>query len=133
MSAPPTSAPSRIQPFIRGAFTPSSGDGTFPDLNPSNPDDVVAQVSSGAPDDAARAAAAAQEAFDSWRALPGPVRAEHLHKWSEVIGGRREALAQAMSREVGKPIGEARGEVGRGEVILRYYAGEAVRQIGDVI
>ncbi|HEX4634287.1 MAG TPA: aldehyde dehydrogenase family protein, partial [Gemmatimonadales bacterium] len=128
-----STAPARIQPFIRGAFTPSAGDGTFPDLNPSNPDDVVAQVSSGAPEDATRAVTAAQEALDGWHSLPGPVRAEHLHKWAEVIGGRREVLAQAMSREVGKPIAEARGEVGRGEVILRYYAGEAVRQIGDVI
>jgi aldehyde dehydrogenase (NAD+) len=128
-----TTTPVRIQPFIRGAFTPSAGDGTFPDLNPSNPEDVVAHVSSGAPEDASRAVTAAQEALDSWRALPGPVRAEHLHKWAEVIGGRREALAQAMSREVGKPIAEARGEVGRGEVILRYYAGEAVRQVGEVI
>lgn len=127
------SAPSRIQPFIRGAFTPSAGEGTFSDLNPSNPEDVVALVPSGAPDDVAQAVAAAQDALGAWRALPGPVRAEHLHKWAEVIGGRREALAQAMCREVGKPIAEARGEVGRGEVILRYYAGEAVRQSGDVI
>ena len=133
MTAPPTSAPARIQPFIRGAFTPSAGGGTFPDLNPSNPDDVVAQVPSGAADDVVRATTAAQDAFEAWRALPGPARAEHLQKWAEVIGTRREALAQAMSREVGKPIGEARGEVGRGEVILRYYAGEAVRQIGEVI
>ncbi len=133
MTAPPTPTPARIQPFIRGAFTPSAGGGTFPDLNPSNPDDVVAQVPSGAADDVVRATTAAQEAFEAWRALPGPARAEHLHKWAEVIGTRREALAQAMSREVGKPIGEARGEIGRGEVILRYYAGEAVRQIGEVI
>ncbi|HWZ26957.1 MAG TPA: aldehyde dehydrogenase family protein [Gemmatimonadales bacterium] len=127
------SAPARIQPFIRGAFTPSAGDGTFSDVNPSNPEDVVALVPAGAPDDAVRAGAAAQEALGAWRALPGPARAEHLYKWAEVIGGRREALAQAMCREVGKPIAEARGEVGRGEVILRYYAGEAVRQGGDVI
>ena len=130
MTAP---APTRIQPFIRGAFTPSAGPGTFSDLNPSDPEDVVAEVPAGVPDDVARAVTAAQEVHGAWRALPGPARAEHLHKWAEVIAGRREALAQAMSREVGKPIAEARGEVARGEVILRYYAGEAVRQIGDVI
>lgn len=131
-------APTRIQPFIRGAFAPSAGGGgggggTFSDLNPSDPDDVVALVPQGAPEDATRAVTAAQDALDGWRSLPGPVRAEHLHKWAEVIGGRREALAQAMAREVGKPIAEARGEVARGEVILRYFAGEAVREIGAVI
>ena len=93
-----TQTPARIQPFIRGAFTASAGDGHFPDLNPSNPEDVVALVPVGASDDVARAVTAAEEALGSWRALPGPVRAEHLHKWAEVIGGRREALAQCVEK-----------------------------------
>ena len=125
--------PARLQPFIRGAFAPSAGDGTLPDLNPSDPEDVVALVPSGSPDDATRAVTAAAEAWAAWRTLPGPARAEHLYKWAEVVGSRREELAQAMAREVGKPITEARGEVGRGEMILRYHAGEAVRNLGDVI
>ena len=125
--------PLRLQPFIRGAFAPSAGDGVLPDLNPSDPDDVVALVPGGSPDDAARAVTAAREAQGSWRSLPGPVRAEHLFRWAGAVGDRREALAQAMAREVGKPIAEARGEVARAEVILRYYAGEAVRELGDVI
>jgi len=125
--------PPLLEPFIRGAFAPSAGDGALPDLNPSDPDDVVALVPGGSPDDASRAVAAAREAQDAWRSLPGPARAEHLSTWAGVVGGRREALAQAMAREVGKPIAEARGEVARGEVILRYYAGEAVREAGSVI
>src|SRR5262249_59618059 len=54
-------------------------------------------------------------------------------KWSMAIAARAEDLAQAMAREVGKPIAEARGEVGRCVAILRYYAGEAVREVGEVI
>src|SRR5579864_2897323 len=46
---------------------------------------------------------------------------------------RPEEIAQAMAREVGKPIAEARGEAARCVAILRYYAGEAVRGIGEVI
>ncbi len=42
-------------------------------------------------------------------------------------------MAETIAREVGKPIGEARGEVGRASVICRYYAGEAVRAVGQVI
>jgi hypothetical protein len=60
-------------------------------------------------------------------------RARHLYRWSNVIEAEKEALAQGLSREVGKPIGEARGEIARCVVILRYYAGEAVRSHGEVI
>src|SRR5262245_2129996 len=65
--------------------------------------------------------------------MAGPDRAQHLHNWAGIISARADELARAITREVGKPIAEARGEVARCVVILRYYAGEAVRQIGDVI
>ncbi|HQR18409.1 MAG TPA: aldehyde dehydrogenase family protein, partial [Gemmatimonadales bacterium] len=60
-------------------------------------------------------------------------RAEHLHRWAGAIEARAEEIAQVMAREVGKPIAEARGEVGRCVVILRYYAGDAVRAVGEVV
>ena len=69
----------------------------------------------------------------SWSELTGVARAEHLYRWSGAIAERQEALAQAVAREVGKPIGEARGEVTRCVAMLRYYAGEAVREVGEVI
>jgi len=123
----------RLRQFVRGAWTESEGDRWITDVNPSNTADVVAYVPEGTPDDATRAANAAAEAFPAWRALTGVARADHLHRWSGAIADRQEALAQAVSREVGKPIGEARGEVGRCIAILRYYAGEAVREVGEVI
>jgi acyl-CoA reductase-like NAD-dependent aldehyde dehydrogenase len=127
-----TGAP-RLAHFIGGAVRPSAGDRWITDVNPSDPADVVAQVPEGTPDEARAAVSAAAEALPAWRALPGPARAEFLYRWAGTLGARQEELAQAMAREVGKPIAEARGEVGRGVVILRYYAGEAVRPIGEVI
>jgi len=90
-------------------------------------------IPAGSPEDVHAAVASAAESWSAWRSLTGPARAEHLYRWSSAIAERHEALAQAMAREVGKPIGEARGEVGRCVAILRYYAGEAVREIGQVI
>lgn len=127
------SQPPRLASFVGGAWRASPGDRVTPARNPSEPEDVVALVPAGVPEDAAAAAAAAEEALPGWRRLTGAVRAEHLQRWSAVIAGRQEDLAQAMAREVGKPIAEARGEVARCIVILRYYAGEAVRAAGDVI
>jgi aldehyde dehydrogenase (NAD+) len=125
--------PRRLQHFINNDWSGSETDRWIDDTNPSDTRDTIALVPEGTAADATAAARSAAAALPAWRALTGPARAEHLHKWAGVIAGRAEELAQAMAREVGKPIGESRGEVGRCVVILRYYAGEAVREIGQVI
>ena len=122
-----------LQSFIGGEFRVGAFDRGTPDLNPSDSSDVIGQIPEGSPSDASAAVAAAEAALPAWRKTTGPARAEHLYRWSSVIESEKEALAQALSREVGKPIGEARGEIARCVVILRYYAGEAVRSHGDVI
>jgi acyl-CoA reductase-like NAD-dependent aldehyde dehydrogenase len=122
-----------LRNFIAGRFREGSGDRLITALNPSDASDVVARVPAGAPEDARAAVEAAQGALEAWRRLPGPARAEHLYRWAAVVDARKEELARAVSREVGKPIGEARGEVARCVVILRYYAGEAVREVGEVV
>ena len=126
-------APARLSHYIGGAWSQSGSDTWHPDVNPSDSTDVVAHVPEGTHDDARNAVAAAAGALPAWRALTGPARAEHLHKWAAAIADRAEELAQQMAREVGKPIGESRGEVARCGMILRYYAGEAVREMGEVI
>jgi aldehyde dehydrogenase (NAD+) len=122
-----------LENFVGGVFRPGSGDAAIPDHNPSDHQDLIGQVPAGTPDDAALAVAAARAALDGWRALPGPARSAHLFRWASVIDDGVEPLAQALAREVGKPIGESRGEVARCAVILRYYAGEAVRAVGEVV
>jgi len=119
--------------LVGGARRASASPETLPSVNPSEPSDVVALVPRATSADVDAAVAAAAEALPAWRLLPGPARAEHLYRWAEAVGGRAEELAQAMAREVGKPISEARGEAARGVAILRYYAGEAVRDAGFVI
>ncbi len=123
----------RLASFIGGRAAPSRGDRYVPDRNPSDPADVIADAPAGDPQDAAAAAAAAADALPAWRAAAGPARAEHLQRWAAAVAARQEDLAQAMVREVGKPVAEARGEAARAVAILRYYAGEAVRAVGEVI
>jgi aldehyde dehydrogenase (NAD+) len=128
----PAGAP-RLQQFVAGTFRASASDRWFADVNPSNAQDLVAHVPEGSEADVRVAVEAAAEAFEGWRALPAPTRAEHLYRWASAIAERHETIAAAMAREVGKPISEARGETTRAVAILRYYAGEAVRPLGDVI
>jgi acyl-CoA reductase-like NAD-dependent aldehyde dehydrogenase len=123
----------RLENFVGGRFVASASSDFVPDRNPSDRDDVVALVPAGSPEDVGSAADAAAGALPAWKASTGPARAEHLHRWAAQIAARAEELAQAMAREVGKPITEARGEAARCVAILRYYAGEAVREEGQVI
>jgi acyl-CoA reductase-like NAD-dependent aldehyde dehydrogenase len=123
----------KLEHFIGGRFVASNGDRSLPDVNPSDATDQIAEVPEGTVDDVKAAAAAASEAFEPWRSRTSLTRAEVLYRWAEVISSFQEALAQAVCREVGKPISEARGEAARGVAILRYYAGEAVHPSGEVI
>jgi len=126
----------RLQSFIGGRFIaarPAGAPRTIPDRNPSDPEDVIAEAPAGDPADAAAAVAAGVGALAAWRGATGPARGEHLYRWAGAIAARQEEIAQAMTREVGKPIAEARGEAARCVAILRYYAGEAVRDVGEVI
>ena len=126
-------APVHLRSFVGGDWLESASDSWIADVNPSNAHDIVGHVPTGTVDDARSAVSSASTAYPAWRALPGPARAEFLYKWAAAIAGRQEELAQLVTREVGKPIGESRGEVARCGMILRYYAGEAVRAMGDVI
>jgi alpha-ketoglutaric semialdehyde dehydrogenase len=119
--------------YIGGTFVPATAGGATKNTNPSDSEDVVAIVPDGSAADVTAAAAVAAEAQPAWRRMTGPARAEHLYRWAEAIAARREELARALMREVGKPIAEARGEIGRCIAILRYYAGEAVRAVGEVV
>lgn len=125
--------PEILPHFRAGAFCPATASAVRERHNPSDASDVVTRVPIGSSADVSAAVAAAEAAFPAWRATTGPMRAEALYRWGEQITARAEELAQAIAREVGKPIGEARGEIGRAAVICRYYAGEAVREIGEVI
>ena len=122
-----------IPRFVAGHFHAQAGTTVRDQLNPSDTRDVASRFVPTSTAEVADAVAAASAAAPGWRATTGPARADRLYAWGEAIAARAEALAQAITREVGKPIGEARGEVGRAVVICRYYAGEAVRESGEVI
>jgi aldehyde dehydrogenase (NAD+) len=119
--------------YVDGAFSPATSTTVRERRNPSSPADVVVRAPVSNAADVAAAAGAAVTAFPLWRATSGPARADALHRWGDALAARSDELAQAITREVGKPIGEARGEVARAVVICRYYAGEAVRESGEVI
>jgi aldehyde dehydrogenase (NAD+) len=77
--------------------------------------------------------AAAAAAAPGWRRTPGPARGQILYRAAEIVAARRDALARTLTREEGKTLPEAAGEVDRAVGLLRYFAGEASQPNGDVV
>jgi succinate-semialdehyde dehydrogenase/glutarate-semialdehyde dehydrogenase len=122
----------RGQNFIAGVWRDSCTGGKYGVSDPAS-GAVFAHVPDSGPDDARQAADAAHRAFDGWRALSAKDRAQLLKRWHALILANTEDLGRLISREQGKPLSEARGEVAYGASYIEWFAEEAVRTYGDLI
>ncbi|WP_175853568.1 NAD-dependent succinate-semialdehyde dehydrogenase [Burkholderia anthina] len=95
--------------------------------------DAVADVPDSAAADARAATDAAARALPAWRATPARERAAILRAWHAAILAHTDDLAKLISREQGKPLAEARGEVAYGASYVLWFAEEATRTYGDLI
>jgi acyl-CoA reductase-like NAD-dependent aldehyde dehydrogenase len=118
--------------YIDGEWLPSSDGATYAKPNPMRPSEAVGEFPSSNATDAERAVSAAQSAFAEWAALPLARRGAYLAGASDALEARQEEVARDMSREMGKPLREARGETLRGVQILRFFASEAFRAVGEL-
>ncbi|MGE7990670.1 NAD-dependent succinate-semialdehyde dehydrogenase [Pseudomonas sp. NPDC089554] len=109
-----------------------SGGPTYAVLNPAS-GETLAQVPSAGAEETNAAIAAAARALPAWRAKLAKERAQVLRRWSELMLEHRDALASLLSREQGKPLAEAKGEVAYAASFLEWFAEEARRVYGDVI
>ncbi len=117
--------------FIDGQWRESS-DGTRIDvLDPSTAGSLTS-VASGSEDDAMAAVDAASAAQAEWAATSPRQRADILTRAFELMIERKDALAQLVVQEMGKALGEAAGEVAYAAEFYRWYAGEAVRNLGQI-
>jgi len=118
--------------YIGGRWVDSSSGEYYENNNPARLDEVVGTVARGTAQDVRLAIEAAQAALPAWASLPPPQRGAILDKASQILSARLEQTAQTLTREEGKTLAEARGEVGRARDILRYFAGEGWRMGGTV-
>jgi len=105
---------------------------TYPVRNPAT-GEVIAQVAKGGAAETAQAIAAAERALSAWRLLTAKERGVRVRRWGELMLEHRDALAELLTREQGKPLAEARGEVGYAASFFEWFAEEAKRAYGDVI
>ncbi|HYM69377.1 MAG TPA: aldehyde dehydrogenase family protein [bacterium] len=97
------------------------------DTNPADSGDVLAEVSPQTVADVARAIERAKRAYPAWRATPPPERGRILARAAAVARARLDELARLLTREEGKVLSEARGEVLKGINLLEWYSGEGLR------
>jgi alpha-ketoglutaric semialdehyde dehydrogenase len=99
--------------------------------NPADPADVIGVFAPSGGIDVDRAVTAAAAVAPAWATAPGQARADALSRVAAAVEARADELAVLVCREVGKPIAEARGEVGRTAAILRYHAQAALDPDGE--
>src|SRR3990172_6181015 len=126
-------APTTHGNFIGGEWCESVTGRTFESVNPADTRDVVGRFQASNAADAAAAIRAADLALPAWRATPAPKRGEILYRLGELMARHKERLARAMTREMGKVLAEARGDVQEGIDIAYLMAGEGRRMFGDTV
>ena len=118
--------------LINGNWTAAQGGARFAVTDPATGLEL-AQVANLGPIDAAAAINAAEKAWPAWRAKTAKERAAVLMKWFALLHANADDLARIMTAEQGKPLAEAKGEVGYGASFLEWFAEEAKRVYGETI
>ncbi|TMD37988.1 MAG: aldehyde dehydrogenase [Chloroflexi bacterium] len=106
--------------------------GTITVIEPAT-EKVLAELKEASVDDADRAVAKARAAYPAWKAVTPKDRANLMRRIAVAIDKHREELAQLEARNVGKPISDARGEVGMVIDVFNYYSGAPERLVGKTI
>jgi alpha-ketoglutaric semialdehyde dehydrogenase len=114
--------------YIAGQWVRCKSGKTFPNINPANTTEVIGEFQASGAEDAVVACEAAAKAQAAWAAAPAPRRGEYLFKAAELVESRLAKISEEMTREEGKTLPEAKGEVKRAINILRYFGGEGARQ-----
>ncbi|MET0314193.1 MAG: aldehyde dehydrogenase family protein, partial [Hansschlegelia sp.] len=117
------------QAYVDGAFI---GEGTAAVTDPAT-GELVGRVPDLGAEAATQAIEAAQRAFKPWAAKTAKERSTILRRWFDLIIANKEDLALIMTREQGKPLAEARGEIDYAASFVEFYSEEAKRVSGDTL
>jgi aldehyde dehydrogenase (NAD+) len=100
--------------FIAGAWVaPDSGE-YFDNVNPADRTDIIGKFPLSGTTDVQRAVESAKRGFEQWKRTPAPARGDVLRIVGDLLSKRKEEIADAMTREMGKPLTETRGDVQEG-------------------
>ncbi|HLG54590.1 MAG TPA: aldehyde dehydrogenase family protein [Vicinamibacterales bacterium] len=121
------------QNYIGGEWVSSVSGQTFENRNPADDGDVIGLFQDSTTLDVESALSAAARAYDTWRLVPAPKRAELLLAAAGQLVERKDAFARDMTREMGKVLEETRGDVQEAIDMTQFMAGEGRRQYGQTV
>ena len=124
-------APRVYKNFINGEWVDASGGKAYENRNPANTNELVGMFVSSSSADVDAAVDAAKAAYESWRLVPAPKRAEMLFRTAELLVENKERFSKDMTREMGKVLAETRGDVQEAIDMTYYMAGEGRRLFGQ--
>jgi len=119
--------------FIGGAWVPPDSGAWFENRNPADVTDLIGEFPLSGASDVHRAVQSAKRGFAEWRATPAPARGDVLRKVGDILTRRKDEIADAMTREMGKPLAETRGDVQEGIDTAYYAASEGRRLFGHTV
>ncbi len=116
-----------LQQFIGGVWVDGSSTREIISTNPADNRQVLAKLKGADKSDVLKAIDAASKAFPGWKATTAPARGRILMKAALLLRERKEELARLMTREQGKILPEAMGEMEKGITLIEWFAGEGLR------
>jgi len=116
--------------LINNRWVDSPSARTFENRNPADTDDVIGAFPKSDENDVDAAVLAARAAFNAWRLTPAPARGEIIRRAGDLLAVRKDDIAHAMTREMGKTLTETRGDVQEGIDTAYYAASEGRRLFG---
>jgi aldehyde dehydrogenase (NAD+) len=119
--------------FVGGDWVPPIGGEYFDNRNPADVSDTIGRFPLSGAADVERAVESAQRGFALWRATPAPARGDVLRRIGDLLTQRKEEMADLMTREMGKPLTETRGDVQEGIDTAYYAASEGRRLFGHTV
>jgi alpha-ketoglutaric semialdehyde dehydrogenase len=125
--------PQKFQNFINGQWVDAKSGKTSANRNPANWDDIVGLFPKSGKEDVDEAVKAARAAYEKWRLMPAPARGDILRKIGDLLVKNKEEIAHEMTREMGKVLDEARGDVQEGIDTAYYAATEGRRLFGHTV
>ncbi|MEJ7809381.1 MAG: aldehyde dehydrogenase family protein [Gemmatimonadaceae bacterium] len=119
--------------FIATSWSaPSTGE-YFENVNPADTSDLIGRFPLSGREDVDNAVAAARRGFELWRRTPPPARGDVLRRVGDLLSERKEQIADLMTREMGKPLAETRGDVQEGIDTAYYASSEGRRLFGHTV
>jgi len=125
--------PDTFHNLIDGNWTEATTGQTFDVTNPADPDDIIGTFPDSGPTDVDEAVEAAVDAFELWKETPAPQRGPILREAGDLLTERKEDIAREMTREMGKPFFETKGDVQEAIDTAYYAASETRRLFGHTV